>query len=128
MRGFKVGRYVVPVWFVAIVLVSIIGSVLGYYALNMVSIPFEVKEPIEVVGYPSQFSLYPGQSSVFDVTVQNNANMNYSVMLVFHLNDTTYPINDITFSNVIYTVAPGQQDLTAWLNVSSAVQHLMVNW
>jgi len=55
----------------------------------------------------------------FNVTVLNHASVNYSVVLDFSLDNTTYQDNYITFSNEIYAVIPGQQNLTAWLKVAS---------
>jgi hypothetical protein len=98
-------------------MVSWIGSVLAYVALPAVNIPLEVKEPIEVVSYPSQFSLYPGETVEFNVTVINHASLNYSVILSFRLNDSNYQTRYVTFSSQIYTVISGEQDLGAWLKI-----------
>jgi hypothetical protein len=116
----KIGKYVIPLWLMAVVLVSGIGSgVLGYYVWRTLTIPLEVKEPIEILHYPSQLSLYPGETEEFNITVQNHASVNYSVTLDFSLDNTTYQNNYVTFSNEIYTVIPGQQNLTAWVMVES---------
>jgi len=116
----KIGKYVIPLWLMAVILVSGIGSgVLAYYVWRTLTIPLEVKEPIEILYYPSQLSLYPGETLEFNITMQNHASVNYSVVLDFQLNNTTYQTNHITFSNEFYTVTPGQQNLTAWLKVKS---------
>ncbi|GEM_PF-1411733 len=82
------------------------------------SIPIEVKDPIEIIDFPSGFSLFPGETLEFDVTVQNIGPMNYSCVLEFSLNDRAYQSKHIEFSNEIYTVVPGNQKLSAWLTVS----------
>ncbi len=82
------------------------------------SIPIEVKDPIEITDYPSGFSLFPGETQEFNVTLQNIGPMNYSCILEFILNDTAYQNKYIEFSSEIYTVLPGKQTLSAWLTVS----------
>jgi hypothetical protein len=82
------------------------------------SIPIEVKNPIEIIDYPSGFSLFPGETLEFNVTLQNIGPMNYSCILEFILNDTAYQNRHIKFSSEIYTVVPGKQNLSAWLTVS----------
>ena len=120
MKIVKIGKHVIPLWLMAVILVSGIGSgVLGYYIWKTLTIQLEVKEPIEILYYPSQLSLYPGETKEFNVTVQNHASINYSVILDFLLDNTTYQENYVTFSNEIYTVIQGQANLTAWLMVES---------
>lgn len=120
MRAFRIGRYVIPFWLVIVLMISGVGSgVLGYYVWKTLTIPLEVKEPIDIVYYPSQLSMYPGETLDFNVTVENHASINYSVVLNFHLSNTTYQENYVTFSYEIYTVVPSQQNLTAWVNVTS---------
>jgi len=103
-----------------VILVSEIGSgALAYYVWKTLIIPFEVKEPLEILYYPSQLSLYPGETKEFNVTVQNHASVNYSVILDFSLDNTTYQETYVIFSNEIYTVILGQQNLTAWMTVES---------
>jgi hypothetical protein len=82
------------------------------------SIPLEVKEPLEILTYPTSFSLFPGETVEFNVTIQNLASVNYSVALDFTLNDTTYQTEHVKFSNTTYTVTPGEQNINAWLKVA----------
>jgi hypothetical protein len=119
VRTFKIGRYAIPLWLVAVILVSLFGSSLGYYVWKTLNLPLEVKEPIDILNYPSQLSLYPGETLDFDITVENHASINYSVALDFQLSNATYQTSYVTFSNDIYAVVQGQQNLTAWLNVES---------
>jgi hypothetical protein len=100
--------------------ISMIGiGVFAAYALQSESVALEVKEPIELIGYPAAFSLFPGETEEFNVTVQNAASINYSVTLVCSLNDTEYQAKYVIFSSENYTVNPGTQTLAAWLTVSS---------
>ncbi len=82
------------------------------------SIPLEVKEPLEILDYPSGFSLYPGENVTFQITLENYAPITYFVEFDFVLNDTDYQARYVSFSSYNYTVAPGVQDLPAWLMVS----------
>jgi hypothetical protein len=94
-----------------------IGS-FAAYALQPMSIPLEVKEPLEILDYPSGFSLYPGETVTFDITVRNLASVTYCVELDFHLNDTEYQSKYVTFSNTNYSIPPGTQKLSAWLTIA----------
>jgi hypothetical protein len=94
-----------------------IGS-FATYALQSMSIPLEVKEPLEIIDYPSSFSLYPGETITFDITVQNHASVTYFVEFDFRLNDTDYQSRYVTFSNHNYSIPPGAQKLSAWLTIA----------
>jgi hypothetical protein len=104
---------------IATLLMSIISmGIYTGYALQTVSIPLEVKEPIEILDYPSSLSLFPGETVEFNITVQNIAPITYSRFLEFRLNDTVYQAKYVTFSNENYTIVPGTQELGAWSKVS----------
>jgi hypothetical protein len=106
--------------FIAVaLLISIVtwGS-FAAYALQSISIPLEVKDPLEILDYPSGFSLYPGETVTFDITVQNLASVTYFVEFEFRLNDTEYQAKYVTFSNHNYSIPPGTQKLSAWLTVA----------
>jgi len=106
------------IWVISILLISaLMGTSIGYYIWKTLTIPLEVKEPLQVLNYPSGLSLYPGERIDFNVTIQNAASVNYTVFLDFRLNDTEYQSNYIRFSNDFYTVTPGQQNLLAWLSI-----------
>ena len=89
------------------------------YALQSVTIPLEIKEPLEILEYPSGFSLYPGETVTFDLTVQNHASVTYFAEFDFRLNDTEYQTKYVTFSNHNYSIPPGTQKLSAWLTIAS---------
>lgn len=120
MKSIKVGKHVIPLWLIATLLISGIGSgVLAYYVWRTLTIPLEIMEPLELLNYPSELSLYAGDFEEFNVTIQNHSSNNYTVILDLHLSNTTYQTSYVTFSNEIYTVTPGQQNLTVWLEVES---------
>ena len=113
MRSFRVGRFAVPLWLVAVLLISLFGAVLGLVVWTL-NVEMEVKEPVNVLYYPCQLSLYPGETVDLDVDLWNEASVNYSVKLGFHLNDSVYQLGYVTFSNQTYIVVPGKQILMAW--------------
>jgi DNA-binding transcriptional ArsR family regulator len=118
-KHFRIGKYSFRVSPVAVLMMLVIcSSVLGYYLYSSFTVPLEIKEPIEILGYPSGWSLYPGETTQFNVSVRNHSPLNYSVVLDFTSDDMAYQSNYITFSDENYTVIPGQQNLGAWLNVS----------
>jgi hypothetical protein len=88
------------------------------YAFQSVSIPLEVKEPLEIREYPSGFSIYPGETITFDFTVENLASVTYFAEFDFLLNDTDYQTKYVTFSNYNYSTPPGTQKLSAWLTIT----------
>jgi len=88
------------------------------FALESLQIPFEVKEPLEILDYPPSFSLYPGETINFEITIQNHASITYFLELDFHLNDTDYQAKYVTFSDHNYSITPGTEKLSAWLTVS----------
>jgi hypothetical protein len=93
-------------------------GVLAGYAWQPASIPLEVKEPLEIMDYPSGISFYPGETVNFDITIRNLASVTYFVELDFRLNDTEYQAKYVTFSSYNYSISPGTQKLTAWLTIS----------
>jgi hypothetical protein len=113
--------------FVSAALLSIL--VLASYALQSSTMSLEVKEPLEIIKYPSTLSVYPGQKIDFNISIRNAAPVTYNVSLDFGLNDTAYQTNYVTFSNYIYTIPQGEASLAAWLSVSSSAQaaQLMLN-
>jgi hypothetical protein len=102
--------------FIAILLASI--GVAGGYALQSESVSLEVKEPLEVVTPDSSLSLFPGETLQLEIVVENRASVSYNACLIFSLNDTDYQ-KFVTFSNNVYTVEPGRNNLEAWLSVSN---------
>ena len=98
------------------VLLASTGIVTGYTAQSQ-TIPLEVKEPLEILAYDSSLSLFPGETQLFNVDVENHASIAYNASLVFSLNDTDYQEKFVSFSHVVYAVEPGRNALAAWLSV-----------
>jgi hypothetical protein len=114
----KIGEHTIRLWVITALLISVICvGVLADYIWKNIIIPVEVKEPLEIVSYPSKLTLFPGERKEFNVTIMNCASRNYAVILDFALDNVTYQDSYVTFSNESYTVIPGQQNLTAWLKV-----------
>jgi DNA-binding transcriptional ArsR family regulator len=119
-RKFLFGKHSIPMSIIAALLILMIsGSVLSYYLYSSFTVPTQIKEPIQIVNYPSQWGLYPGETLDFNVTINNHASMNYTVVLDFSSNDSAYQSQYLTFCDDNYTVVPGQQNLASWLNVST---------
>ncbi|MDH5461830.1 MAG: hypothetical protein OEX09_06390 [Candidatus Bathyarchaeota archaeon] len=118
MRKIRVGRHFIPFWLIVSILIPCAGSgVLASYLWPNITIPFEVKEPIQILNYTSELSLFPGETKYINVTVQNHASINYNVTFEFQLSEPTYQTTYVTFSDEIYTVDPGEQQLAAWAKV-----------
>jgi hypothetical protein len=119
VKNIKIGKYVVPLWLIVILLVSGIGiGVLAYHVWNTLIIPLQVMEPLEILTYLSELSLFAGETKEFNVTVHNHASKNYSLLLDFSLDNTTYQSRYVTFSSEFYVAIPGEQNITAWLMVA----------
>jgi hypothetical protein len=114
MLKIRFGRFLVPLWLVAIL--TGLGVAAAYYIYTL-TIPLEVKEPLELVSYPNKLSLYPGQTINFDVVIRNHASINYTVYLDFSLDNATYQNNYVEFSQEMYIVSPGENILKAWVRV-----------
>jgi len=107
-------------------IISIIGIVV--YAMQSVNIPLEVKEPLEIIDYPTSFSLYSGETTTFEFTIENYAQVTYFQEFDFTLNDTDYQNRYVTFSNHNYSIPPGSHTLSGWLTIapSAPVANLII--
>lgn len=114
-------------WLIALVMsiIFVAGVTAGYY-WGKITIPVEIKEPLEVVGQPTLIELYAGENKTFDVNITDYATVSYLVTMDFSLNDTTYQTSFVTFSNKSYTVIPGQNTLVAWMEVASDAETAML--
>ena len=120
MQAMRITYHSNSIKLIAVLLVvATCGVVLAYYGWQTVTIPIQIKEPVEALSYPSQLSLYPGETLDFNVTIKNDAPINYSVALEYYLSNVTYQSKYVTFDNEVYTVYPGQQNLATWLKVET---------
>jgi hypothetical protein len=78
-------------------------------------VPVKVKETLEVLGFDSSLSLYPGKTIEFPVTVEKYASLSYnSSSLIFQLNNMAYQNSYVVFSSDIYEDQLGTNTLSAW--------------
>jgi hypothetical protein len=103
-----------------------------HYLWSSKHVSFSVDEPLAVSNFPSSFQVHPGENKTLDITITNSATVNYSVVLIFSLNDTMYQESYVTFSNHTYTVIPNTNSLQAWMVVAKkapqAALELTVNF
>lgn len=118
MKNLKIGERIIPLWLVAVLLISGIGvAVLAEYVWKTLTVPIKVEEPLEILDYPSELRLFPGENKTFEITIQNHASVDYSVILYFSLSNMSYQTEYVSFSDYIYTIIPGQQNITAWFTI-----------
>jgi hypothetical protein len=60
----------------------------------------------------------PGENETLNVSMENSAKIDYLVTLNFVLNDTAYQQAYMNFSNMVYTIKPGSNDIAAWCEIS----------
>ena len=107
-------------WLIVLSASVLCTLILTSYALQSTTISLDIKEPLEILDYPSSLSVYPGQSINFTISIRNAAPVTYNVSLDFALNDTAYQTSYVTFSVSVNSVPPGETNLAAWLSVSSS--------
>ena len=100
----------------ALMSIFVVGVLAGYYWAQ-ITIPVEVKEPLEVVSYPEIISLYAGENETFAINITNYAKVRYLVTMEFTLDNATYQEAYVTFSDTSYIVEPGYNTLEAWIAV-----------
>jgi hypothetical protein len=108
---------------VILILIAAVASPLAfaatYYIWNSKTVPFSVEEPLSVFDFPTSTHFHPGENATIDIMIANSANINYVVSLIITLSDTTYQQSFIQVSNYTYTIAPGNNTISAWIAVSS---------
>jgi hypothetical protein len=103
--------------FLVVVVIACPIVLAATYLWTSRTIPFSVEEPLSITDYPTTFHVHPGENTTLDITVQNSATVDYSVTLVFALNDTAYQQSYVTTSNYTYTVMPSTNNIKAWILV-----------
>lgn len=109
----------IKVLIILAILLASTGIMGTYAAFQSETVPLEVKEPLELLAYNPNLSLYPGETLPITVPVENHASVSYNASLIFNLNDTGYQDKFVNFSTTVYTVGSGTNNLEAWLYVSS---------
>ena len=95
------------------------GYVMGTAVSPSAIIPVKIEDPITISDYPTSLQLYPGQTKNFTFTVQNAADITYTLSFDFQLNDSGYQSQYVSFKNSVFTIAPGDQILINSLTVSA---------
>lgn len=114
-----IGRYQISIILLLIVAIATpLTFAASYYIWNSKTVPFTVDEPLSVTEFPSSIHFHPGQNATLDITISNSANINYFVQLVIALSDTSYQQSYVQVSNQTYTIAPGDNAISAWIAVS----------
>ena len=118
MRYVTIGSYQVSlVLMIAILITTSIALGGAYYLWASRTIPVSVEEPLSIASFPTSLSVHPGENQTLDITITNSATVNYSVTLDLALNDTVFQESYVTFSNQTYNVAPGTNQIEAWMMV-----------
>ena len=112
-------KHKLRILFFTLFIISIISiSGIVVYAMQPISIPLEVKEPLTILDYPTGFSLYAGETTNFEFIIDNHASVTIFQEFDFQLNDTDYQNIYVTFSNHNYSIPSGINRLQAWLTIS----------
>lgn len=79
---------------------------------------YVVEEPLLITSFPGVLNTHPGENETLNISIENSANIEYLVTLNFALNDTVYQQTYMNFSNTVYTIKPGSNNITAWCETS----------
>jgi len=118
LRYVTVGNYQISaLLLLMIVLISPIAFAATYYLWTTRTIPLSIDEPLSITDYPDSIHVRPGENKTLDISILNSASVNYSVTLVFTLNNTEYQESYVEFSNHTYSITPSVNHIRAWINV-----------
>lgn len=118
MRYVTVGRYQLSVAFLIIILMATSTALGGaYYLWASRTMNVTIEEPLSITDFPISLNVHPGENQTIDVTIMNSATVNYSVTLIFALNDTVFQESYVTFSNYTYNITPSTNQIKAWIAV-----------
>jgi hypothetical protein len=120
MRYITVRSYQISLTFLILLVAAILGPIA--IALKFMwatrTTTFVAEEPLSVTSFPTILSTYPGENITLDITIENAADIDYSVTLTFVLNDTAYQQTYMTFSNTTYTIVPSSNNIVAWCEIA----------
>ncbi len=118
MHYVTIGSYQVSLVLLIAILVATSTALGGaYYLWASRTIPISIEEPLSIADFPTLLNVHPGENRTLDITITNLATVNYSVTLVFALNDTAFQETYVTFSNYTYNVSPSTNQIQAWIMV-----------
>ena len=115
-----VRSYQISVMLLLLLAVAVLGpiAIALTYMWATRSTTFVVEEPLSITSFPSGVSTHPGENITLDIAIENNADINYSVILNFIVNDTEYQQTYMSFSNLTYTIGPGANNIAAWCEIA----------
>jgi hypothetical protein len=117
LRYITVYKYQISVvLIVSVMAVSVVMAAATYFWASKI-VPFSVEEPLAVTNYPAIVSTHPGENMTLDITITNSANIDYSVILTFILNDTAFQQSYVKSSNNTYNIVPGSNQIQGWIKV-----------
>ena len=105
-----------------VLVAAVVSSVVfagTYYLWATRTTLLQVDEPLSITDCPTSIHVHPGENKTLDITIVNSATVNYSVTLVFALNDTAYEDSYVQFSNYTYNITPSTNNIGAWMVVES---------
>jgi hypothetical protein len=115
----NIGRYQLSFSILIIILITTSTAAGGaYYLWASKSITISIEEPLSLTDFPNSLNVHPGENQTLDITITNSAKVNYSVTLIFALNDTMFQESYVTFSNYTYNIAPSINQIKAWIAVN----------
>lgn len=119
MRYVTIGRYQFSMVLLLItVIAGPVAFAASYYIWSTKTVPFSVEEPLSVTDFPASIHFNPGENATLDITISNTANVNYNVELFITLSDPDYQQTYVQTSNQTYTIAPGENTISAWVAVN----------
>ena len=128
MPSLQVGVYQISVILILMIIIAA-GSVVtaAWYLFASSSVPLIVEEPLSISDYSNVIHVHPGENKTLDVTILNSATIDYTVTLVFALNDSAYQEAYVTFSNLSYNIVSGSNAIVAWLFVERGAHPASLN-
>jgi len=120
LRYVIIGGYQISAVLLLIVFVAspiVLGAT--YYLWATKTTPLSVDEPLSITDYPTSIHVHPGENRTMNITIINVASINYSVVLIFSLNDTIYQESYVTFSNYTYNITPSANYIGAWISIDN---------
>lgn len=119
LRYITIGAYQISLLLLIVCVVCPIVLSATYYLWTTKTIPLSVDEPLSIVDSPSSLHTHPGENQTLSITIENVAQVNYSVTLVFSLNNTAYQDAYVTFSNHTYNITPTTNQIIAWMSIDN---------
>lgn len=120
--------YQISLLLVLLIAAGILGSAaaLTYMWATRTS-TYVVEEPLSITSFPATVSTHPGENRTLTITIENKANINYSVTLNFTLDDAGYQQTYMNFSDTTYQIGSGSNNITAWCTTAKKAPPAQLN-